>query len=100
MDTGPPNRMSMVPSMTKSNEFPRQTSSFDEYQSSDHKSAKKNGRPTLHEQRGTIKPKDKEEFARCRLSSKGSDSTSDDEGADNEDPKRKRRFPELFRGTG
>ena len=102
---GPPNKMNMGNSQIgRPSEFPRHTVSFDGYQSSEHhkSNSKRSGRPTMHDQRQTLKNRNNNEFARCSVISKSDETTSSDEEKGNIslDPNNKRKFPELFRGSG
>jgi hypothetical protein len=112
MDNGPPNRKSIAQnnnSSGRSSEFPRQTSSFDEYQSQEHYNKQGKQRPTfINNQRPTHRgtAQHHNEFARATInsmSSIGGGDNSSDEEHENEDEdfqENGRQLPENFRGTG
>lgn len=95
-----------INSSGNSGKLPRQTSSFDEYQSNEHYQKQGKQRPTFINRpthRGT---QNQNEFARATInsiSSRGENSTEDEQENEEEDIVKAgldRPFPELFRGTG
>lgn len=102
MDAGSQNRMSMAQNQNsssgRSSEFPRQTTSFDEYQSSEHH--KKNQKPNRPTFRSTNREQPNNDFARASIDSINSRPTCSEDGDADDDLDYGTARPLDFKGTG